>query len=220
MGKSQIITKAQKLILEEAIRDDFLCSNFYFTGGTALSLYYLKHRQSVDLDFFSEKKFDPQRVFNRVSSWSRKYKFSFEIRNVENLYTYWLDFKDYGKLKVDFSHYPYRRLEKIKKAGRMEVDSTLDIAVNKITTIIQRIEVKDFVDLYYLLKKYTVWDLIEGVRIKFNMEVDPICLGNDFLLVNDFDVLPKMIKPLRLTTLQRFFTQKARETAGRVVEFD
>jgi hypothetical protein len=35
----------------------------------------------------------------------------------------------------------------------MRVDSFLDIVVNKICAIADRIDVKDFVDLYYALKK-------------------------------------------------------------------
>ena len=31
---------------------------FFLTGGTALSAFYLKHRESQDLDFFSLSSFD------------------------------------------------------------------------------------------------------------------------------------------------------------------
>jgi len=52
MGKNSILNNRQSLILEEFQKSDFLTSKFYFTGGTALSEVYLKHRESVDLDFF------------------------------------------------------------------------------------------------------------------------------------------------------------------------
>ena len=40
----------------------------------------------------------------------------------------------------------------------LEIDSLLDIAVNKILTLSSRAEVKDFVDLYFLLQKFSLWD--------------------------------------------------------------
>ena len=35
--------------------------DFYLAGGTALSLYYFHHRQSLDLDFFTTE-FSPKRI--------------------------------------------------------------------------------------------------------------------------------------------------------------
>jgi len=57
MGKT-ILTKTQKEILNYLSKDKDFTSNFYFTGGTALSEFYLQHRLSEDLDFFSEKEID------------------------------------------------------------------------------------------------------------------------------------------------------------------
>jgi len=39
-------------------RADTLARQFYLTGGTALAAFYLHHRYSEDLDFFSETEFD------------------------------------------------------------------------------------------------------------------------------------------------------------------
>lgn len=48
---AQILTPQQELALE-AISQSNLAKQFYFSGGTALSHYYLQHRLSEDLDFF------------------------------------------------------------------------------------------------------------------------------------------------------------------------
>jgi len=93
-----------------------------------------------------------------------------------------------------------------------------DIATNKLLTINQRTQVKDFVDLYFLLEKYTVWDLMEGMRIKYRMKTEPFFVASDFLKVEDFEFLPKMIKPLDLNELKSFFREKAKETAKKAVE--
>lgn len=146
-----------------------------------------------------------------MEKWSKKYNFTFESRFVEVVYIFTLVFKNKANLKLDFSNYPYKQLEKPVLIDNLLVDSLTDIAVNKLLTISQRNDVKDFVDLYYLLQQFSVWDLKEGVRIKFNMEIEPLLLAADFLKVEDFDYLPRMIKKLSLDELKFFFRQKAKE---------
>lgn len=211
MGKvSSAITKRQERIIRAFQKDAFLNSGFYFTGGTALSLYYLQHRVSEDLDFFSETNFNPDTVGSIVEDWGGKYHFKPEFKQVENLTTFLLTFNGGYTLKIDFNFYPHRRVEKSKLIDGMEVDSLRDIATNKLMTIIQRTQVKDFVDLYYLLEEFTVWDLIDGVKIKFGYKTDPLLIASDFLKVNEFEFLPKMIKKLDLETLKTFFREKAK----------
>jgi len=218
MGKIQVFTKEQKIILDEVKQNDFLRSNFYFTGDTALSALYLYHRYSEDLDFFSQEKFDNQVLLTLVEEWGKKHDFSLKSRFIEVVYIFNLVFKNKASLKVDFSYYPYKRLEKGKVVDKLEVDSLLDIAVNKVLTVSSRTEVKDFVDLYFLLQKFHVWDLITGVRVKFGVDIEPLLLGSDFLKVEDFDFLPKMIKPLTLEKLKIFFRQKAQEVGLKSVK--
>jgi predicted nucleotidyltransferase component of viral defense system len=45
-----------------------LCEIFYLTGGTALSAFYLRHRLSEDLDFFSEEGVSIEQVLSFVKS--------------------------------------------------------------------------------------------------------------------------------------------------------
>ncbi|MDP3956788.1 MAG: nucleotidyl transferase AbiEii/AbiGii toxin family protein, partial [bacterium] len=56
--KIEVLSKQQKDFLEEIGRIPYLRDNFYLTGGTALAAFYLRHRYSEDLDFFSEKEVD------------------------------------------------------------------------------------------------------------------------------------------------------------------
>src|SRR3989344_3678647 len=144
MGQTSILNKKQKLILDEFRQDDRLSSSFYFSGGTALSEFYLKHRESLDLDFFSQNTFNPQIVFEIVESWSRRYKFSIKSQFIDPTYNYFFNFEDGQILKVDFTRYPYKGLEEKKVVDKLKVDSLFDIAVNKLLTINQRTEVKDF----------------------------------------------------------------------------
>ena len=210
MGKNSILTDKQKIVLEEISRNKTICDRFYFSGGTALSEFYLQHRYSDDFDFFSLQKFDQQMIFSFLTELSKKFNFSFNSQFIEPVYSCALKFPGKYLLKLDWAYYPYGRVEKGGKFGNLDVDSLLDISVNKLLSLTQRTEVKDFADLFFLLKKFSVWDLIEGVKKKFKMEIEPLTLASHFVLAEDFDFLPKMIVPLTLTDLKNFFLLQAK----------
>lgn len=212
------LTKEQKIILDQVKKDSFLTSRFYFTGGTALSSFYLNHRFSDDLDFFSEEKFDNQIILTLMHDWAENFNFTFETRLMEVVYIFDLKFKDGTRLKIDFGYYPFKRVEAGVKLDSLEIDSEFDIAINKLLTVSQRSDVKDFVDLYFLLKKYSLWDLIEGKKVKFNIKTEPFILGADFLKVEDFEQMPQMIKPLTIEKLRVFFRQKAKAISRKSIE--
>lgn len=125
--------------------------------------------------------------------------------------------KDY--LKIDFLNFPYSRIEQGIIYKNVVVDSLKDIGANKVLVLNLNQEVKDYVDLYFLLKeKLTVWDLIDAVSVKFKLELDLISLGEDFLNAEKLEYLPKMIEPLTLAELKNFFRQKAKELGMKSIE--
>ncbi len=219
MGKV-ILTPIQKSIIDVFKQDTYLFENFYFTGGTALSAYHLYHRESEDLDFFSEKKFPPEPVLAFMDRVEKQFGCKTTLRRPEGIpiMIFMLTFPDGQKLKIDFNHYPYKRIEESKNIEGLHVDSLRDIATNKLLTINQRTEVKDFVDLYFLLKTFTIWDLLYGVEVKFRMKLDMMMVASDFFKVDEFDFLPKMLVPLEIPTLQAFFKQQAIEIGRRIPE--
>lgn len=217
MEEVNVITHEQKLLLDEFRNDSYLSSSFYFTGGTALSLYYLQHRESVDLDFFTTEPFDPQTILKHVKAWENKLNLAIEYIRREDTHIFNLTFPNKQVVKVDFGLYPYKRVHTSKTINSITVDSAMDIAINKLLTVQQRAEVKDFVDLYFLLREFSIWDLIVGVKVKFGVKLDPFIVGTDFLKVEKFDFLPTMIKPLNLEELKSFFITQAKEIGGKFV---
>lgn len=203
MGKMSIITPEQQLILDQIKESEF----------------YLQHRLSEDLDFFSEKEFVYRDILLIVKQWAQKLNFSFKPDPKQMVKMFYLEFKNGEKFKVDFGYYPYKRVEKGLDKDGLTIDSLLDIAINKLSTVNQRSSVKDFVDLYYLLKKFTIWDLMEGVKIKFHQEFEYWILAADLeFAANQFNTLPRMIKPLILDELKNFFREKAKELGRTAVE--
>ena len=61
MGKD-LLTSKQFDFLELAAQKKEIIKRFYLTGGSALAAFYLNHRVSKDLDFFSEKEEIPPKV--------------------------------------------------------------------------------------------------------------------------------------------------------------
>jgi len=218
MGNITILTTDQQYVLDRVSKENSITEKFYFTGGTALAEHYLQHRYSDDIDLFTVKPFENQSILNFISN-TTKDRYSFESRFSSPLYTFMLHpIAGNVDLKVDFSQYPYIQLEKPEMIRNIPVDSIVDIATNKLLTISQRTSVKDFVDLYFLLQTHSVYDLMEGVKIKFGIKTEPFLLSADFLKVDSFTFLPRMIKPLTLEELQRFFRAQAVELCRQVVE--
>ena len=68
MKQPSILTPAQQQFLTLFAQSSPLAKQFYLTGGTALAAFYLQHRYSEDLDFFSDQEFDllPINAFGRL----------------------------------------------------------------------------------------------------------------------------------------------------------
>jgi|SRR3989344_715452 len=211
-------TKLQRSIFDEFSKDNKLTKTFYFTGGTALSAIYLKHRESDDLDFFSERGFDNTLIRNFIDKIAQKN--NLEIRFTERYSTRifnLINSKNQVVIKIDFNYYPYNRVKKGLKIKGVQIDSLNDIAINKLLTINDRTEVKDYVDLYFLLKEFTINGLIGGVKLKFKLELDIIMVAGNFAKVEQFEFMPRMIIPLTLDELKNFYIEKAKKIAKLVI---
>jgi Nucleotidyl transferase AbiEii toxin, Type IV TA system len=137
-------------------RPDFLLS-FYLSGGTALSLL-LGHRESEDLDFFSEQSFQPERIEQQLLSFG---KLSDTELTKGTLNTY------LAGVKLQFLEYPYRLLEPLVQWKGIKLSSVLDIACTKLQTVGMRGSKKDFIDLYFLLQQFTLPDLLIHTKKKY-----------------------------------------------------
>lgn len=223
MGKIKILTDEltftplQKTIFDKFSKERHL-KQFYFTGGTALSAIYLHHRESEDMDFFSKDDFSNTITDEFVKKVAKATKTTIQFNQIEGTRMYQLMRSKIPIIKLDFNYYPYRRLEKGIRINGIEIDSLKDIGINKLHTIISRTQVKDFVDLYFLLKQFTLWDLIYGLEPKFNMEFDYFLLSTAFLKIREFKILPRMLVPLELKELKKFYTELTKQIGMLMVE--
>jgi len=194
-----------------------LYEQFYFSGGTALSRYYLQHRFSDDLDFFSEKEI----VSTDLNLFLTTHKKSFFADAVQysqsfNRNLFFLSFPDLkNELKVEFAYYPFTRLEKGQKGGNMQIDSVLDIAVNKVFTLTQQIRGRDFFDIYITCQKYgfDFMDLLKKAREKFDYPINYLVLGKNLIKVNTLLDNPILIEKIERDKMERYFLDIAAKLA-------
>lgn len=187
---------------------------FYFTGGTPLAAFYLRHRYSEDLDFFSETEVDVMPLDVFFKRLKQKLAFiSVDFQQNMNRNLFFLNFKDGEVVKLEFTFFPFPRISKGPKEFGLEVDSVEDIAVNKLFTIYQRMKARDYIDLYCICEKYhfTVRDLIAKARLKFDWHIDPVQLATQFIKSGQADDLPRMIASVKENQWRGFFEAEAKK---------
>lgn len=208
-------TAVQRKFLDALLTDPYFTETFYLTGGTALAAGYLNHRVSEDIDLFSPKPLDEQRVVSIMSQRIGPIAKTIDYVRIHDRLGYTIAFLNNLNLKVDVVSYPYEQLEHSEKTYRgFPIDSIADIGVNKLMTISQRTASKDYVDLYFILKKYTMWDLRHGVAHKFKMDIEPLYASSLYANVDQLTDMPIMKKKLTLKELKTFFLQQAKILAA------
>ena len=215
MGKT-ILTPKQLDFLEFVQKEPFLIKNFYWTGGTALSEFYLKHRLSEDIDLFIEKKeVDPK----LTDAFLKKISFHLKVSKIKRsqflgLVSYKLIYKDSEELKIDFNYYPFPRIEKGKKYKGIEVDSLYDIAANKIHTLFMKPRTRDYFDIYFILKQkdFSLQKLILDAKAKFDWDIDRVTLVSQFLKVKELKEaeFPKVLVQFDRSKMMEFFLNLAK----------
>jgi predicted nucleotidyltransferase component of viral defense system len=218
MGKVTL-TPTQEQILTIIADEPYFSKTFYMTGGTALSAFYYHHRESEDIDLFTQQPFDQTFVQSWMTKQQKIHNWKLTYTQVFERQTYEISWKDHVG-KIDFVRYDFRRLSPSTiQYKNIAVDSLPDIAVNKLLSISQRTAVKDYVDLYFLLPKdFTWWDLMGSVEKKFGIEIEKVYLSSLLLKVDQFDALPIMTKKLSLETLKKFFLSEAKNLAMTMVK--
>ena len=165
------IRRVQLKILE---RFSTVTKRFALSGGTALELFYLNHRFSRDLDFFSPK-YDLKEIKNLISEFSKainrtiKLESEFITKDMARIQFYTVPVKGAGfPLKIDFVEdvlFDRPNIRKIKNVPVYDVENIYFQKIVAITgtklekdstgrqEITGRREARDVVDVYFLSKK-------------------------------------------------------------------
>lgn len=213
MGKKTILKPIHRKFLEAVNKNKSITKKYYWTGGTVLSEFYLHHRDSEDIDLFIENE-----EVNLSPIITFMNKFADQSKAVGLAHTTFLGLESFQikyknfLFKVDFNYYPFPRIERGRKWSNIEIDSLLDIAVNKVHTIYTKPRARDYVDLYYIFntQNYSLDYLIKLAKAKFDWHIDPIQLGHKFAFVLKKKDFPKMFIPFDQKKMEEFFLHLAK----------
>ena len=216
-----ILTPNQKNVSPLLAKEPVIADNFYLTGGTALAEFYLGHRLSEDLDFFSEQEVSAEAVSAILKKIQPKAKIkSFRYEQSFNRNLYFLEVGD-EIIKTEFTYFPFAIIEAGKKIEKLRVDSLIDIAANKLFTIYQKPRSRDFIDLYFILaekKEWTIDELVAKARAKFDYHIDPLQLAGQFVKAESIKDYPKMIKEIEPKVWHGFFIKEAKRLSESQLE--
>lgn len=200
------LTAGQKITLD-LLAESPLKDKFYWTGGTLLAYHYFQHRQSEDLDFFSQEEFSFDEVNQFIQNLKSKASFkSVEYQKIFDRHEFLLKNKEI--LRVEFVYYDHQRnqLGSKRRILGVWVDSLKDIAANKTLAYFDRNEPKDVYDVYFLLTKggFTPKRLLNLVFKKFGVR-----LAESLFWSESFGKIKQLftIKPLLLEKNSRKQTQ-------------
>jgi len=176
-----------------------LVKDFYLTGGTALAAFYLFHRYSFDLDFFTKDKENIKLEYllyflKQTPDIKEVYLEKIHKRRIFTLQ--WQE----ALLKVEFTFYPYKNIAPLQKREGIFVNSLEDIFVNKLLALADREETKDLIDVYFILKEKGLDFLLFGLKEaqkKFGIRGIEFIVQRKFLnLPEKIEDVPYLIKPL------------------------
>jgi hypothetical protein len=182
----ETISRETRLVLEKIV-GTALADRFYLAGGTALAIQ-LGHRESIDLDWFCPNDFSNQEIKFELSKLGQLQITSEEEVTVNGT----LD-----NVKVSFLRYRYDVTFPLIEMDGVKLADERDIAAMKIDAMSSRGSKKDFIDIYFLLRKYSLGELLGFFEKKYRgIDYNKLHILKSLVYFVDAedDPMPKMIE--------------------------
>ena len=190
-------------ILPDAVRGIKLVSRLpliqqsYLAGGTALALQ-LGHRVSEDLDFFTSEEFDEQQLLVELG----------ELGLIRGSVAWRTIIGRINKTKFSLFYYKYPLLSETLEFEGIKLASKQDIAAMKIHAMEDRGVRRDFIDLFFLAKEFSIDQMLEFYDKKYDVLDERILhiiksMGY-FDDADDDDWKPEMIKEVDWEEIKDF----------------
>ena len=184
---------AETVNLLERLQQLPALSALRLVGGTSLALQ-IGHRKSIDLDLFGTITADEYEVAEQLEKLGK----ITILRKSKNINIYLIN-----GIKVDIVNYQYKWLENSMYDSGLILADTKDVSAMKLAAITGRGTKKDFIDLFFLLNKYSLQQMLDFYTQKYND-------GSEFLVLKslsyfedaDLDENPVMLKTLHWDTVK------------------
>ncbi len=181
---SLVTVEPDTLELLKNLMQEKLLANTRLVGGTALALQY-GHRNSVDLDFFGE--IDPEEDYITML---KQYGNVMVIKNSSTIKQFIVN-----GVKVDIVNYKYPWIDNPVEEDGIILASPKDIAAMKINAVEGRGSKKDFIDIYFLLQKYHLSEILEFYSRKYpEYSIFRAMMSLTYFDDADEQVMPKMFE--------------------------
>ena len=214
----ELLTPFQQQLLK-SIGGSPIRDQFYLTGGTALSAFYLHHRYSEDLDLFTPDPLAVTRVAPVLQDIAKNLNAQVSFtRTLGSFLECFFEGDSGERVKIDFAQdSPYRLQPTLLDTEYdVYVDNATDIACNKLSALFDRAEPKDFVDVFFVCQELMPFTELEELARQKHVGIDDYWLAVAMQRISQVGILPRMIKPLDLDELQVFFLSLAQEIIGRI----
>lgn len=141
----EVLKSEQKKIFEKLKQ----FPEFYLVGGTGLALQ-IGHRISEDFDLFINKDCLPENLITKIRRVFDGCEIKFSLKHSEQVNVL------LNGVKVDFVKYKYPLIFQLVKFNKISMACISEIALMKASTLGGRASIKDYVDLYFILKKKSI----------------------------------------------------------------
>jgi hypothetical protein len=146
-------------LIRRLLEKEYL-NEFFLVGGTGLALQ-IGHRKSDDIDLFSISGFDQVKTLENLES---DFGFSMDYMEANTLKG------SIDGIKVDLLTHGYRHIKPPVNFESIRIASPEDICAMKINAICNDgTRVKDFIDIYYLMRIFTLTEIIEFYKNKYEL---------------------------------------------------
>jgi len=179
-----------------------LLSDLRLVGGTSLALQY-GHRRSIDLDLFGTLTASDIELHQLLSDIGR-YEVLKETEHIK-LFT----IEGVRVDIVDYFEYPW--IDGPILEDNLCLASPKDIAAMKVYAIEGRGSRKDFVDMYFLLKHYTLTEILDFYKLKYpNYSIFRALMSLTYFDDAEKEMMPKMIVPVSWEEVKSFIVNEVR----------
>lgn len=207
-----LLSPLQRRVLEAFFRLP-ASQDFVLTGGTALAAFYLFHRFSEDLALFTPKAEAMDETGRILEAISLEEGLTLEVERRLPLFVRAF-FSAPGEphpLKVDLAFDPGPWFGSPREVEGVRVDSLENIVANKVAALLSRGEVRDFIDLYFILRETSLRfdDLLEMARRKDPGLREFYLAGFVHQRMRRLGGIPPLRRELDLEEFRRFYEELA-----------
>lgn len=178
----EILTQGQRELLPLV---KLFFQDFGLVGGTAVALY-LGHRRSIDFDIFTNKEFDNLKVRKKILRFK---KISRVLRDEKGQYTITVN-----GIRFAFFYFPFKINFSESFNNLVRLPDLLTLAAMKAYALGRRAKWKDYVDLYFIMKKYHgIVPIIKKAKQIFSSEFNEKIFRAQLVYFKDIDYSESVI---------------------------